>query len=462
MKNELKPLEPIEKEEEEIQKMGEYKKILGIRVSALIEILIFFAIMIILDLLFGKGVSFFHVCPHPFWIIVILLSVQYGIIEGLLATVVATIVLFLGYIPERIILQDKFEYFFFLFKNPILWLVAAVILGEIRMRHIRERDRLRKIAIEAKEREKTIVDSYENLKKVKEHIEINFATEMQTALMAYNSFKELEKLGRNDMIKGGMDLVRILLAPDKFSCFLLEANQLRCVSEEGWEEKDAYAREFAPEGALFEEIVGERRALTVVSEADRVILDKEGCMAAPILDPASRNVYGMIKIEQIPFMRWRINTTETLRLIGEWVGTAYASALAKEEAEEKRFIAKDTDLLTFTYFEYQKEFLSHLGKRLNIDVTLLTIFLNNPEAYARERRTEILKAFRAAVKAKLRAVDQAFEFEKKGAEMALILINTSVENSEIVKRNIQEELEKRLGKAIAFTYQMISLYEKPK
>ena len=56
-------------------------RIQGLRKSALIEMSLFFLVTLLLDVLATGGTRFWEVAPHPFWIIVILMTVQYGSAE---------------------------------------------------------------------------------------------------------------------------------------------------------------------------------------------------------------------------------------------------------------------------------------------------------------------------------------------------------------------------------------------
>jgi hypothetical protein len=65
----------------------------------------------------------------PFWVPVLLLAVQYGTMTGLAAAVAATAVsLTLGEEPP---LEDYYAHFLNLWRNPMLWLAAVLVVGAI-------------------------------------------------------------------------------------------------------------------------------------------------------------------------------------------------------------------------------------------------------------------------------------------------------------------------------------------
>ena len=295
---------------------------LGIRVSAWVEIFCFFFISFLLAFIIGIDYNYFSVSPHPFWIVVILISAQYGTLAGLLAALTATIVYLSGTLPKQNILQEWNEYFYLLAKTPLLWFVTALILGELRMKHIRERDRLRILAYETEEREKRLAESYDALKRIKERLEMRIASEMPTTLMIVEAFKNLESAKKNDTYKKASELIKVFLAPEKFSIFILDSNGLKCVETAGWEVSDHYTKNFASTSHLYQEIVEKKRAISLTT-SDITILGKEGILAIPIQASPTSQVIGMIKIEQIPFQRINVAMIESLRHVGNSIGKVY-------------------------------------------------------------------------------------------------------------------------------------------
>ena len=141
--------------------------ILGLRRVALIELGILVTLIVALDFLAGDGTRFRAVVPHPFWLPVLLLVVQYGTNEGLLAAIFCTAALYVGNLPPQTIETDIYAYLFGVTLQPTLWVVSAVIFGELRMRQIRRENALRERLGEAEKRNDVLTGAYEQLSKVK-------------------------------------------------------------------------------------------------------------------------------------------------------------------------------------------------------------------------------------------------------------------------------------------------------
>jgi hypothetical protein len=295
-------------------------------------------------------------------------------------------------------------------------------------------------------------------------MELHIAGEMQTALRAYQVFKKLESLSKEEILLGAKDLMSVLVNPKKFSVYALTQRGLEMITNEGWEAKDTFAELFLPATVIYREIVSRQRIMSVINQEDRQFMENEGVLAAPIIDPEGGEVHGMIKIELIPFLQLKVTTIETLKLIGEWIGKAYANRLAFERAKEASFVNPQTLLFSPTFFDYQREFMAELGKRLKFDVSLIKVFLTNADKLSIRDKLHAGRLLNRVVKSSLRGVDkfnQPFEYQKQGGEFAILLPGTSKENAQIVVDRIKERLTD-YPEALSlfhFEYHIISLYE---
>lgn len=324
------------------------KKLLIFYKSALLEIGIFLIAAVAFDYLFASNERFFFVSPHPFWVLVLFITIQYGTNEGLLAAFCSTIALFSGKIPPQTVLQDHFEYIVFLIKNPILWCVSSVFIGEARMRQIHERDDLRLNIVKIEERDKVISQTYEGLKKAKEQIEVTLASEMISTIKAYRKLQNLSHSPREEVLQNLDTVINSMLQPKKFSIFEFSNQNLNLVKSIGWEQTDTFAKTFDKSHALNIEMKKNESTISVINPQQREILTNEGICATPIYDPDSLKSVGMIKIEDAPLNFLKPTTFELLNLLSPWVGNIYMKntykmlddkgQLEPQEFKEKNFI----------------------------------------------------------------------------------------------------------------------------
>lgn len=434
----------------------------GVRTVALLELALFLIVALFLDAVFGNGNRFWGVEPHPFWIIVIALSVQYGTGAGLTAVVFSTLALLLWNIPPQQVDQDVYGWLYDIAIVPILWLISGLAVGEARMRHIRERDELREEVEEVTERERAITESYDKVRQFKETLELRIAGQMRAATETYRAAQALEKLHPNDIMQGIEDLVKSALAPEKCSIFLLENGMLEQRLVSGWEDHEGLGRMFDSGSRLYQSVIGGQETLSVINAEHQQILGDQGVMATPIIDKENGQVLGMLKIEKLAFTEMNLQSIETFRAIGEWAGIAVVNAMYYQNALGSSMVNPQSKLMTTGFFNRFSDYISALAKRLNFNVSVLEISLNNTDALDEEARTTGGRLLAEAVERGLRSVDLAFENHQTGSSYSIILPTANAEGARIVQKKIEEELLPKVrhkARGLSYSFRVHTMHE---
>lgn len=421
-----------------------HRRWFGLRPVALLELLLFFAVALGLDVWLGAGLRFDGVQPHPFWIPVLLLAIQYGTSEGVLAALVASVALRLGNMPDAGIDQDLYDHLFTLTREPILWLVAAVLFGELRMRQLRERDELRAGLAAARQEAEAIARSYRALKSVKESLETRVAGQLRTVFTLYQAAKSIDHLDEGEVMLGVAELVRTVMKPEKFSLFLLNNDVLESVTNEGWDDdNDSYARWFDSGTPLFQTVIARQRQLCVNRVEDERILAGEGVLAGPLVSSDTGEVVGMVKVESLGFTDLSVNTVENFRILCEWIGTALAKARQFRTANEQRVFTDDA-LYSSSYIGRQAEFLALLGRRMGFETTAITIRPTGLSRLSVAQRADLAAAIGTAVRGSLRDTDLACDFGQQGASFGVILAGTPLEGAKLVEAKLERAVRREL------------------
>lgn len=438
------------------------RKILGVRLSAILEAVVILGVLLVLDMVFGSGNRFFDVNPHPFWIVVIALAAQYGTNEGLFAALLATIALLLGNMPVQPDGVDHYDHLYYVFINPILWFIAGWGLGEIRQRHVRERNRLTTELQESLEREELISDSYSFVKSRKESLEVQVAGQLTSAVEAYRSAKAVETLDPKSVMQGIEKLVTSVLGPQKFSLYLFHENKLNATILHGWGAGDnGLHKEIDSFNPLYQAVVGQQQVLMIANEDHERALDGQGILAGPVRDPDSGRVVGMLKIEQMEFISLSLQTVETFKALSDWIGTALINTRNYQTAKSESMVNPERGMLSFTYFRRQSDYMTKLAKRLGFNLSMLVIKLNDAGSLDDTTRVTVARQIGESARGVLRGVDLAFDYQTDGEEYSILLPATPVAGANIVRDKISRDLERALrGKGdIKFSFIVQGLHE---
>lgn len=419
------------------------RQLLGIRASALLEIALFLGVFLALDRFLFDGRALWEVAPHPLWILVLVVSVQYGTSEGILAAALSTLLLLGSHVPEQGLDQDFYVWLFEVSRRPLMWFVAAVVLGELRMRQFRRQREVEAELAASEEREEKLTESYTHLERLKEDLEARVAGQMRTVVTMYEAARSMEHLDPGEVQRGVLRTVGEAMNPRKYSLYLVEPDGLRLTLEEGWETGDGYTRNFGVGTRLFDEVIGRRRTLSVARPDDEAVLQGEGMLAGPLVSADTEEVVGMLKIEALGFVGLSVTSVRNFEVLCAWVGTVYGNARRYQRARERSLTSDHGDLFSAGFLERQQRFLIGLAQRLGFDLTEIDVALANVDELSREAREGAASALSEAVNGVLRRTDLAFDHHNNGRDFAILLPATPVANADLVVDKLMGDLEQR-------------------
>ena len=419
----------------------------------------FIAAALLLDQFVFQGERFWDVTPHPFWILVVLISAQYGTNEGLVATLAACAALLAWNLPVQHIDQDLYAYIFEISWRPMMWLVTAVVVGEISGRHLRERKRLLGEMQKATKGEERIAQAFTSTRIAKERLEAQVAGQLRTVLSTFRAAKAVEKLKPGEVLLGTLDLVEQALGPKKFSLYLLNNNVLEAAVQQGWESGDPFSTAIPGTSPLFQAVVGGRRFLCAADPEDETLLRDEGLLAGPLTDTDSGDVVGMLKLEDLDYYHINLATVENFKAVADWVGTALAHARQFEDVASLSHMAPGSNLFSKSYFERHASFLTALARQVGFPVSLITLRLENPEELDTQDLRGVPDRVFLAATGCIRETDACFEHGGGAYDYAIVLAGTDRENAQIVVDKLQSALDGEFARTTTEARITISLSE---
>jgi polysaccharide biosynthesis protein PelD len=320
-------------------------RVSGVRGLALLEITAFLVIALTIDHVWGRQDRFMSITPHPFWIVIILASSYYGVREGLASVVLSSLVLLIGNLPQQNIDEMNAAWLMRAMSQPVLWCITALILGSLADAFRHRLARLKTAHDAIATQLQIITDDYVRLQSLNQHLEARVASQVCTVNAMYKASRSIERLGTGEVLVGVTSLVRQVLNPAKFSLFLLNAERLEAVANEGWASNESFSGDIDEHSTLYAAIVLQRRFLVATSPADASILGTEGVLAGPLINEETGDVVGMLKIEAIEFLDLNWTNVQNFRVICNWIGEALANAQRIENMLDGRSTAPSSETL---------------------------------------------------------------------------------------------------------------------
>jgi hypothetical protein len=328
-------------------------------------------------------------------------------------------------------------------------MIAALVLGEVRMRHTRERDELEEALARSVGQERELAMAFERVNTVRQSLEGRIAGQLRTAVTMYQAARSLDRQDPSEVLLGVVDTVLAILNPIKCSLYLLRDDALEISIGHGWTRDDNLHRVFKSTSSLFQEVIGKQRVLCAVNPEDELVLTGQGVLAGPLVDHGTGAVLGMLKIEELGFLDLHFSNIQTFTVLCDWIADSYLSAQHFQEARSAGTVSEETQVLTYKGFERQKEYLMRLASRLRFDLSMIVIRAENPTEIGGRRIVSIPGVLHEVSKSMLRRSDLLCEYQPGGLQYCILLPGATAEKASAIAARLAESLRGPIAERIA-------------
>lgn len=308
--------------------------------TALAEAVLLFLILLAVDYIFGNGNRFAGLNPHPFWAVILLITVQYGVLEALVTAVLAGLFYFAGNVPEQSIVETSYEYYWRILQQPLLWLLATGLLGVIRQHQINEATVLRSDLDQSANELLNLQNAVALQQRAREQLEVRITEEQNGLLHAFKLAMNLQTEDPWEALLGINTLIESAIGAQKIAFYLLEPGKLnafRINPERGMEQFPSDLNSTTP---VVREVMLKKQLVTVATQDGEVLLNGLGLMAAPIHDLKTNRTFGIIVIEECDQLVSLPQVQHRLQSVAHWTGRVFA------ELERVQGRMAETDSLT--------------------------------------------------------------------------------------------------------------------
>jgi hypothetical protein len=158
--------------------------------------------------------------PHPFWIPVLLMSGQYGIMGGLFAALATTAVFFVVDLPVQSATQDFYAYAGVVAAQPCAWFGTALVLGGLRTLHMHHEADLQERFEQTGLMAEDLADGLKQAVDEIERLEHRIATDHDTLAALLDSLAKLEVTDRRSLLISVADVIRFGVGATSFAVWL--------------------------------------------------------------------------------------------------------------------------------------------------------------------------------------------------------------------------------------------------
>ena len=296
-----------------------------------------FLLLMIVEWVIPGPASLAQITPHPFWLPVVLLSVQYGSGTGLIVAALATGLSWVAGWPVQSAQEDFYTYSLRVWREPVLWISAAIVIGGLRNRQIQERFALEERLHLTERQRDTIADFSRELQEdITVHERRAATVRAGSVEAALEALQRLRAANEAEMMPLLREAVREWLGDARWRLHPLQGGEL-CHADQPVPDVVFLVRT-----ALVYAVATQRpRVFSVFDEQEAGLLDGVGIFACPVRPIEGGPYHGLFVVETVSPERLVPATAGAVQVIASALGQAFDRANRNAEAAQNvRFSAR--------------------------------------------------------------------------------------------------------------------------
>jgi len=256
--------------------------------------------------------------PSPYWLGVLLLSLQYGTASGSLAAMVAIAAYFaFSTLPEEGVGENEFAYRLRILAQPILWIATAVILGQFRMVQIAAKREMTRRVAELETQGRTLAEYASRLRARCDALERDIVgrrePDDQRLLKALGSLRDSTQPAAPEIAA----CLAALSPAGTASLYVRTSAGFERMVSAGWPDSAPWLDVLPMAHQLAQALSQGRRSLNVLHAGDDHALAGQGLAAVSVMDAAGVRVIGLLKIETATARGVTTALTEQMHVVAE-------------------------------------------------------------------------------------------------------------------------------------------------
>lgn len=412
--------------------------------SYVLELAVGLAVLVAVNLIWWPDdPAFESIWPHPYWLVILPLAVNYGFVEGATAALACAGV----YIAWTWSVAPEFHWLLFFtierLKIPAVFLIGGMVCGEFRERHRRrernKQDRLDKLEGAVQD----LAVRHLSVAEAKRELELRILSQDQTVQTLYQAAEGLERLEEGAIFPAVLDMLVDHLGVTLASVYLLKDGELELAVAKGPGPIDQLPQKVSRDNGLMGKAIESRRIETVDlllrQEALHEFEQTPILVSGPLVVDG-KDVIGVINVHKLPFLRFTPAAIRMAGLLSEWASIALTNARKYKKAADGDVNDELTGTHTSLYLEkrLQEEFFR--AKRYGTTLSVIVVKIVRMDEVDEKLKPDLLSMLGATFNKCVRNVDLVFR-GKDNNEFVLMLPVTPINGCQVVVGRIRTEID---------------------
>jgi hypothetical protein len=409
--------------------------------KTLVELGILYAIVIPIELaVTGGRLGSFGVHPHPYWLIVLPLAAARGLVAGLLAAGIASILYAIG--AAQAVTDAVFT-----FRNmtePLLFFAVAFFAGELHDESLLKRRKGERRIRDLEERTEQLRQQRDVLTDANRELEKRIVDDSVQFGNLIQAARRIERAGRQEVFDLALEMAEEHCGAAASVLMLLDDGSLDYLCYRGFPSDETGKRlAIARRSTFVQRAVSDGVAVNGLDPSE--VPPQEGpLVVAPLFD-AGGVVKALMCLDEIPLARLNESTVTVFLGIADWASAALARLTRGADAPTPRAAAlsvgPEVDIWLGTVVELGKRLRVELARssRYGVPTSFLTVQATDWKDATREGIDAIDRYVLMHFTTGLRPSDGIYRFGYPGAYL-LVLAGTSLKGAEVVCSRLERRV----------------------
>ncbi|MBU4388704.1 MAG: diguanylate cyclase [Proteobacteria bacterium] len=392
---------------------------------------------------FRHNLGFSGVNPHPYWIVIVPIAARYGFKGGLWAgflsglTMIAMMKLNLPDISMSEFMEIRY------FSQPILFITAGIIIGEIREVQKKRFQDLKTEFNDISAAFENLSERYATLENAKQEIDTRIISQEHTLSTLYEAAQALKSLKEEEIYPAVLNLLKDFIAVGACSIYKLSDNKLQLVTSlgdiKGTRQQEAPSdKGIMGRAILSGETVSINTLMSSKEFSDQKVSDI--IISAPLVN-SENEIMGVLNVEEIPFVKFNPQTIRMTSLMADWCSAGIVNARTYKDTKDKNISDEVTGFYTYRYFQerFREEF--QRARRYELYLSMLAIEIVDLDSFIEKAKQDIIPILSRILKDNLRNIDLICQDSSDPSKYFLILPSTPMPGARVVEDKIIRELK---------------------
>ncbi|MDD5496654.1 MAG: hypothetical protein PHP46_06105 [Candidatus Omnitrophica bacterium] len=383
-------------------------------------ILAFFIYDCVNYIFFRNNPAFATMKPHPYWLVVLLISSRYGFVPGVITGLIASahlLIAVFGGIPSKTDIEKLIEYQNFI--TPIGFTIVGAVLGSIRQGYINSEREKRQSFEKLEGASKMLQGKLEAADKMRTVLEARIVGETTTVKTLYEVAKKFDILDETSIYKGCLDILAKYFQVEKASIYVISGGYYIIKAFIGWQKETAVEGKIAAGNTIMDIAQDSASTITVkdiiaYDRANKYRAEYGKVLAMFPLKNESGEVFGVVNIEKMDFLSFTNPNIQLIEIIINWAARSLCNKRLFDHMKRERIMDEKLSIFTFEHFNDVVAAEFKRARVFGLDLAVAIVKLNQFGLHSAPEQDIISRALIALMGRFMHDADMLFRYRYEG------------------------------------------------